>query len=318
MRMDGAVGATDGRRSLARGLAAQILDWARREGLPPGAHLREEALAEAFGVSRTPVRNALGVLAADGVVERQSRRGYFLRALPSMPLSSEDETTGDDTLYFRIADDHLTGLIGPRVAETDLLRRYGMSRAQLGRILARMVHEGWIERRAGQGWEFRPLLRSPEAYMQGFRFRVLVEPAALLEPGYQLEPAVIERLRAEQHALLGGGWQASSRAETHRIGAEFHEALMAGSGNPFMLDALRRVNAMRRLIEYRVHPDRVRLERICTEHLHILNLIESGDLEAASAFLRVHLQGSRLTKEKVVRSSLETGNADALSVPGSR
>ncbi|WP_165982638.1 GntR family transcriptional regulator [Dankookia rubra] len=316
--MDGAVGTTDSRRSLARGLAAQILDWARREGLPPGAHLREEALAEAFGVSRTPVRNALGVLAADGVVERQSRRGYFLKAMPSAVPSSEDETAGDDTLYFRIADDHLTNLIGPRVAETDLLRRYGMSRAQLGRILARMVHEGWIERRAGQGWEFRPLLRSPEAYMQGFRFRVLVEPAALLEPGYQLKPAVIERLRAEQHALLNGGWQASSRAETHRIGAEFHEALMAGSGNPFMLDALRRVNAMRRLIEYRVHPDRVRLERICMEHLHILDLIESGDLEAASAFLRVHLQGSRLTKEKVVRSSLEVGKADAISVPGSR
>ncbi|MBC9245777.1 GntR family transcriptional regulator [Paracoccus sp. 11-3] len=43
--------------------------------LPPGTRLEEPALAERFGVSRTPVREALQRLAASGLVELKPRRG---------------------------------------------------------------------------------------------------------------------------------------------------------------------------------------------------------------------------------------------------
>ena len=43
--------------------------------LPPGTRLREEELAQAFGVSRTLVRQALHQLAQNGVVQLQPRRG---------------------------------------------------------------------------------------------------------------------------------------------------------------------------------------------------------------------------------------------------
>jgi DNA-binding GntR family transcriptional regulator len=55
---------------LAAALAAQIT--AGR--LPPGAALEEERLAAAHGVSRTPVREALRLLAATGLVEQRARR----------------------------------------------------------------------------------------------------------------------------------------------------------------------------------------------------------------------------------------------------
>ena len=41
----------------------------------PGARLREEEIAEAFGVSRTPVREALRRLSSDGLVELVPHRG---------------------------------------------------------------------------------------------------------------------------------------------------------------------------------------------------------------------------------------------------
>lgn len=43
--------------------------------LPPGAVLRELALAEEFGVSRTPVREALSMLRLDGLVTRRPGGG---------------------------------------------------------------------------------------------------------------------------------------------------------------------------------------------------------------------------------------------------
>ncbi len=43
--------------------------------LPPGSSLREQALAEEYGVSRTPIREALTMLRIDGLVTRQQGGG---------------------------------------------------------------------------------------------------------------------------------------------------------------------------------------------------------------------------------------------------
>lgn len=49
--------------------------------LAPGARLEEMGLAERFGVSRTPVREALNQLAFIGLVEMRPRRGAVVAAL---------------------------------------------------------------------------------------------------------------------------------------------------------------------------------------------------------------------------------------------
>jgi GntR family transcriptional regulator, vanillate catabolism transcriptional regulator len=48
--------------------------------LPPGRRVTEEALAEKLGVSRTPVRNVLPSLAAQGLLEPVGRRGFAVKA----------------------------------------------------------------------------------------------------------------------------------------------------------------------------------------------------------------------------------------------
>ena len=49
--------------------------------LTPGTELQEVALAESLGVSRGPIREALGRLAAEGLVTVRPRRGAVVRAL---------------------------------------------------------------------------------------------------------------------------------------------------------------------------------------------------------------------------------------------
>ena len=49
--------------------------------LRPGERLDEQSLAVRFGVSRTPIREALMQLASGGLIELQSRRGAFVASL---------------------------------------------------------------------------------------------------------------------------------------------------------------------------------------------------------------------------------------------
>src|SRR5262245_47505916 len=63
------------RKTLAEELRLQLADEIVRGVLPPGGALDETELARRFGVSRTPVREAIRQLAASGLVEARAHRG---------------------------------------------------------------------------------------------------------------------------------------------------------------------------------------------------------------------------------------------------
>jgi DNA-binding GntR family transcriptional regulator len=54
--------------------------------LLPGTHLDETALAQRYGVSRTPIREALSLLAGEGLVEARPRRGAVVAQVTAQRL----------------------------------------------------------------------------------------------------------------------------------------------------------------------------------------------------------------------------------------
>lgn len=64
-------------RQIFEALSARISCWE----IPSGTRLTEEGLSTEFGVSRSPVREALRLLEQAGHVERAPTRGYAVRAL---------------------------------------------------------------------------------------------------------------------------------------------------------------------------------------------------------------------------------------------
>jgi DNA-binding GntR family transcriptional regulator len=70
------------RRTLAEELRLQLADEIVRGAITPGSGLEETELARRFGVSRTPVREAIRQLAASGLVEVRAHRGAVV-ARPS-------------------------------------------------------------------------------------------------------------------------------------------------------------------------------------------------------------------------------------------
>ena len=281
-------------------LANSIERWIADDQLAEGTPLPERAVAERFRVSRTPVRDAMARLAEQGTIALRPEGGYAVKArieLPplSAPLGTLVSDT-DEAVYLRIAEDRLAGVLPERTTENELMRRYGLTRARLGAVLRRIAHEGWAERLPGKGWEFLPVLSSGSAYDQGYRLRILLEPAAILEATYRLDETMLRKCRSEQQALVDGAVEWASPAQLFDANARLHETIAGFSGNVFIGDALKRVNRLRRLMEYRKAVDRQASARRCKEHLTLIDLLLTGQREAAADFMRLHLRDAAREK----------------------
>jgi DNA-binding GntR family transcriptional regulator len=290
-------------RRISDNLVLQIKQYIGAEHLPAGARLTERALAERFQVSRSPVREALKRLAADGVIEEHadgshavSRLGALLDHEPEQSFTPPDPL---EQAYFAIAEDRLAGNLPERVTENEFARRYDVTRAQLAAVLRRMTQEGWIERLPGHGWRFRPVLTSADTYDQGYRFRILIEAAGILEPTFRLNEAALKRCQQQQRELLGHINEVSA-ADIFNANTLLHETIAECSGNIFIVDSLKRLNSLRRLMEYRKSFNREAAARRCREHLDLIELLLAGQQEAAADFIRLHLRDA--AREKSARS----------------
>lgn len=287
---------------LAQNIANEITLLVTSGELSPGEHLRTQHLADRFGVSRSPVREAMQLLADQGVLEQMENRGYFVKSSAGAsfePISDEAEPFEVANDYQRLAEDWLTDRIAAEVTEQMLRERYDLTKTQLSDILLRAAREGWAERKQGYGWRFLPVAKTPAAFEQIYRFRMLIEPAAMLEPEFQLDRKIIEEQRRIQQRMLDTDIERLPAERLLHNGALFHEELIKMSNNPFFHISLVRVNRMRRLLEYRSRVDRSRTVRQCQEHLDILDLLERGEVVEASFAMRRHLGGALSKKSPI-------------------
>jgi DNA-binding GntR family transcriptional regulator len=290
---------------LADRVARRIVEHIRARELPEGTHLVAQELADLFKVSRAPVTTALRALEQSGAVRSVQNRGFFVGdSIDEAPLpeSGEDD---EDSLYNAIVDQRLSEALPDKVSENELMRHFGVTRGRLQRTLGQIAEEGWVERLPGHGWQFSTTLHNAESYEQAYRFRGMIETQALLQPGYTVVPEELARLREEQQSLLDGMSEALPRARLFELNSGFHETVVGWSGNPFFFDSLRRINRLRRLIEFRVTGDRSRLDQQCREHLALLDLLERGDILLAADFLRAHIGHALTVKERAVQRLTE-------------
>lgn len=85
----------DSLKTLSQTVCEHVTDEIIRGKLAPGVRLDEQSLADRFGVSRSPIRDALRQLAASRLVLYRPHRGFSVAAVDSTELGDLFETYGE-------------------------------------------------------------------------------------------------------------------------------------------------------------------------------------------------------------------------------
>ncbi|WP_413700614.1 GntR family transcriptional regulator [Psychromonas sp. KJ10-10] len=288
-------------------LMKRILTLIIEEEVVVGSHIKEVSYANRLNVSRTPIRSAFANLESEGYLIKKPNQGYFLSRLPESNHDSllnqeiNINNTNLNAFCLQIGKDYLHGKLNRSFTENELINRYDKNRKSIRDALIAMEKDGWLTRSLGYGWSFNEFISSPTAYAQSYRFRYLIEPEALREPSFSVNQTQIQMLRLSQVDILNNKQKLISATDMFNAGVLFHETIVTMSGNVFLIDALQRINRLRRLIEYNVNGSRPVPRQECEEHLQLLDLIEANKLQEAAKFLELHLGRTALEKDKIAQ-----------------
>lgn len=281
--------------ALHRALARDILRGLHARGARPGERLSRLALAREFGVSRTPVAGAVAVLEALGVVQTDGR-AVLLRDLGCDPdgLAPPADEDGDAAaaLIVALARDRRSGALPEEVSERLLQARYGVGRTTLAAALRRLAEVGAVTRNRGHGWRFGPGYASAEERAASYRFRLMIEPAGLLEPGFGLPAGWIAGMRGMHEQFIGRAWRETDPVAFFETNAAFHRGLAEASGNRFLVQAVEQQNQLRRFSNYDWQRGVERVRVSAADHLGILDALEAGDRAEAAERMHRHLAGT--------------------------
>lgn len=289
-------------------LADQIVQWLKQQGAPQGFRLRESALADQFQVSRSPIRAALGLLEQQGWVESLPYRGVELR-VPASELSlfeeSLDESDPQD-LYMAFLIDRFLSELPATFSERELQQRYGASRSEVQRLLVQLEVDGIVQPGKGYKWLLSDNLNNAQSHYESYRCRLMMEPAALLEPEWTLDTEAIEAL-LERHQQAIAQPEQVPAAQLFALSADFHELLMHCSGNRFLVAMMKQQNRLRKpsdLLSMQLHTS---VEKACRRRMAILEALLQGRNREASELLRALLENDirvmRHTYSEVARLS---------------
>ncbi len=295
---------------LVKQVAAQIVDYINALDNPAGTFLSERQLAAKLLVSRGPVRKALQLLYRQGVIATAPQGGFIAKQgiTEKIDSTSEINQSAAEQLYQQIAADRLAGKLNGRISENELLRRYQISRPLLARVLQRIEFDGWIEALPGHGWHFPDMQTSIKDYLDGYRFRAVIEPAAILDPAFEVDREALLKCRTEHEQLLANGIENVTSREIFEINKRLHETIISGSHNSFFISSLKRVNGLRRLLEYNQKSDHQAALRATQEHLEIINLLLADRRDEAAQALSRHLNSISERRSQLHQSEhSETG-----------
>lgn len=190
--------------------------------------------------------------------------------------------------YRRIRADILDGAFptGSVLHETALTDRYGVSRTPIREALARLEHDGLLDR-APRGYRVRS--GTPEDVLDIYEARIALEAVAAANAATrrtELELARLEGVHADASA-------ADDLAVGRRLNSAWHEELWSAAHNGTVRSLLTRLTAQLRIYDSHRTEDQSDLAQSQAEHEQIMDALRRRDPDAARTAITAHLVRSR-------------------------
>jgi DNA-binding GntR family transcriptional regulator len=279
--------------------------------LPTGLVLLEGPIAAYFGVSRIPVRRALGDLAEVGVIRKFRGRGYLVdpdRADPTplrlefrsldLPDRPSSARGGERRYIWQRVYDEIADVVARcllfgtyRISETGICERYGISRTVVREVLGRLMARGLIDKDSRSHWICGPF--TARANNEQYGMRMILEPAALRDAVSTGRLADIRPMLARLESARSLGSALSVRKLTV-LEQDLHGLLLEACPN-FRLKATITQNQLPLSINrtFYAHFGVAADEPMIEEHHKILAALSDGRVSEASDALAAHLNAAR-------------------------
>ncbi len=271
--------------------------------LPAGSRLLESPLAQEFGVSRAPVRQALLALAAEGRIRRSDGRGFIVEDAGGSPAPDENDETGEMALTSRSSWQPIHDAVEKaiierisvaswRIVEVDLARHFGVSRTVAREVMARLHQRGLVKRDDRGRW-YAPALTA--GYISElYELRWTLEPLALAGASRQVPRPLLLRMRQN----LGSAMERApslTGVELDALESELHVELLGHCGNATLIEALRLYQSLlvAHTFLYEVSSTHFPSEPFLPEHMAVLDRLLADDVTGASQAMSDHLRAAR-------------------------
>ncbi|MDN7631587.1 GntR family transcriptional regulator [Burkholderia cenocepacia] len=291
-------------------LQARIRDQIRllAHDMEAGVRLNEAELANELGVSRTPVRNVLFQLVEEGWLDYEQNKGFRLKEAPVHPESETDEQS---LLDERVMRDMALGNLRNVQSERALMQRYAVPNGTLRSTLRRLMRDGLVGPSPGRGWIFTNV--DPAALSDGYRFRQIIEPAAILADAYEIDTRALELLD-RAHAEAIERITDFDRRYLFELDARFHRLVAQGAKTSGLVEAIDKQNNIRRANEYIGYSRQERIVDSMKEHRRIIAALLANDRQLAAALMRVHLSVSMHETFEHINEDLELVRSGKINI----
>ena len=204
------------------------------------------------------------------------------------PVIGGGRRTLAEELRLQLADEIVRGLLtlGAGLDETELARRFGVSRTPVREAIRQLAASGLVEVRAHRG---AVVARPSEERLIGM-FEAMAELEALcaglaaerMHPG---ERDVLEAVHEELRALIHGG----DPQRYHEVNEAFHATIYAGAHNAYLAEMTHATRARVQPFRRAQFRNLGRLGKSHLEHDRAVLAILRGDRAGAAGAMRLHI-----------------------------
>jgi DNA-binding GntR family transcriptional regulator len=282
------------REYIQRDLASRI---GAAEGPPPSLTLH--ALAEFYGVSLTPVREALRALVAEGVLRKQGngrvavdpKRRHRVAKKPIRVISLPPNRAAEleSALTAEVIRRSLRGEAG-YLREEATARRFGVGRTAIRQVLSRLAGRGLIVHVPRRGWRVRMFDEADmEAYLE---IRETLELRAL----DLARPHLVE---ADLRRMLAGN---RPEGRSARLDNALHRYLIEKSGNSYIRDFFDHHGTYYASLFDYAAPETHVVAAMARQHRAILRALIDRDWPRARRALIEHIRAQRPIVKHLLRT----------------